>query len=90
MKDNSKLAFVLIGLMVIYYVFRIIYPTASFILYSLGNYLLSIVSAIWLFAEARKNNSNWLFWTIFGIVSGLIGVGIFYVYSLYYEKKSKI
>lgn len=50
----------------------------TFIVIALQN----VVAGIWLWALARKDELNKLVWAVFGLVFGLIAVGIFYLVRL--------
>lgn len=44
--------------------------------------LQNIVAAIWLWVLARRDGLNRVIWTFFGLIFGLLAVGIFYLIRL--------
>ena len=44
--------------------------------------LVNVGSAIWLYAESRKNRYSSLVWSLFGLTFGLFAVGLFYLVSI--------
>ena len=50
--------------------------------------LQNIVAAIWLVLLAKEHQVNRILWGAFGLVFGLIGVGLFYLVSIYENQKT--
>ncbi len=49
--------------------------------------LQNVASALWLWYEGARNKSGRVVWSLFGLVVGLIGVVIFYLVRLNFDKK---
>ena len=56
------------------------------VLYSLRRalpYLSHIITAIWLFSESPKRLGGRFVWTALGLMTGLVGVAVFYVLQIW-------
>ncbi len=48
-------------------------------------YIKMIVIGIWLFYEAKRHKQSKTIWTVIGIIFGILGVILFYVYNIFYK-----
>ncbi len=59
--------------------------------FSIFKYIKILIMAIWLFYEASRHKQSKVIWSIIGLVFGIYGVILFYVYSIFYHKiKNKL
>ena len=50
----------------------------------------NVVVAVWLYFVVRKNGDNSFLWAIFGIVSGLMAIVIYYIVKIYLQQKQRL
>jgi len=62
----------------------------SKVMYPLAEVVQNIGAAIWLRCLAKKDGSGALLWLFFGLVGGLLAVGVYYLIRLNDEKSGQV